>query len=322
MTLIIPAALATLAIVLLYRGRPYWAWVAPGAIGLAWPGIGSGQPADTPYIVVAVTFIILSVIFGLPGVRAPIVSRLVMRVMRSVLPRIGETERIALEAGTVWLDGDLFSGAPDWRKLLDFDIQTLSEKEHAFLAGPVDELCAMLDEWTITRIRDLPPDVWAHLKRHGYFGMIIPEAHGGLGFSAAGHSAVIMKIASRSITAAVTVMVPNSLGPAELLLHYGTEKQRALSSAIGARRGDSVLRPHRTRGRQRRGRDPERGHRVPRRVRGQRRARHAAQLAQTLYHAGARVASCAEDVARAGREIDRPAARLSMSIRHPCPAIG
>lgn len=229
MTLIILAALATLAIVLLYQGRPYWAWVAPGAVGLALWGsaVGTGLPAGTAYSVVAGTFIILSLVFGLPAVRAPIVSRLVMRVMRSVLPRIGETERIALEAGTVWLDGDLFSGAPDWRKLLDFDIQTLSEKEHAFLAGPVDELCAMLDEWTITRIRDLPPDVWAHLKRHGYFGMIIPEAHGGLGFSAAGHSAVIMKVASRSITAAVTVMVPNSLGPAELLLHYGTEKQRA-----------------------------------------------------------------------------------------------
>ena len=226
MTPVVLILLASLAVVLVYLGRPYWAWVAPGAIGLAWPGIGSAQPADTPYIVVVVTFIILSVVFGVPGVRAPIVSRFVMRVMRSVLPRIGETERIALEAGTVWLDGDLFSGAPDWRKLLDFEIQTLSEKEQAFLDGPVDELCAMLDEWQVTRLRDLPPDVWAHLKRHKYFGMIIPEEHGGLGFSAAGHSAVIVKIASRSITAAVTVMVPNSLGPAELLLHYGTEEQR------------------------------------------------------------------------------------------------
>ena len=223
------ALLALLATTLLYLGRPYWAWVAPGAIGLAWwaTEFAGGQPVGTSYAVVAGTVVVLATIFGLPAVRALVVSRLAMRVMRQVLPRIGETERIALEAGTVWLDGDLFSGAPNWRKLLDFEIRTLSEKERAFLDGPVEELCAMLDEWTITRNRDLPPEVWDHLKRHGYFGMIIPEQHGGLGFSAAGHSAVIVKIASRSITAAVTVMVPNSLGPAELLLHYGTETQRA-----------------------------------------------------------------------------------------------
>ena len=223
------ALLALLAATLLYLGRPYWAWVAPGAIGLAWwaTEFAGGQSVGTSYAVVAGTVVVLAIIFGLPAVRALIVSRLAMRVMRQVLPRIGETERIALEAGTVWLDGDLFSGAPNWRKLLDFEIRTLSEKERAFLDGPVEELCAMLDEWTVTRNRDLPPEVWDHLKRHGYFGMIIPEQHGGLGFSAAGHSAVIVKIASRSITAAVTVMVPNSLGPAELLLHYGTEMQRA-----------------------------------------------------------------------------------------------
>ena len=181
----------------------------------------------TPLGLFALVALLLVVVLGIPAVRAPLVSRIVMRVMRGVLPRIGDTERIALEAGTVWLDGELFSGSPDWRRLLDFEIRELSEREQTFLDGPVEELCAMLDEWTITQARDLPPEVWAHLKTHGYFGMIIPEEHGGLGFSAAGHSAVIVKIASRSITAAVTVMVPNSLGPAELLLHYGTASQQS-----------------------------------------------------------------------------------------------
>ena len=176
---------------------------------------------------IVIALVALVIVLGVPAVRAPLISRLVMRVMKGVLPRIGDTERIALEAGTVWLDGELFSGSPDWRRLLDFEVRTLSEPERAFLDGPVEDLCARLDEWDITQAGDLPPDVWAHLKEHRFFGMIIPEEHGGLGFSAAGHSAVIVKIASRSITAAVTVMVPNSLGPAELLLHYGTEEQRA-----------------------------------------------------------------------------------------------
>ncbi|MCI0546538.1 MAG: acyl-CoA dehydrogenase, partial [Candidatus Rokubacteria bacterium] len=146
--------------------------------------------------------------------------------MRAMLPRMGDTERIALEAGTVWWDGELFSGAPDWRRLLDFQVRPLSDRERAFLDGPVQELCTMLDEWTIAQAGDLPPNVWEFIKRHRFFGMIIPEEYGGLGFSAIAHSAVVTKLASRSITAAVTVMVPNSLGPAELLLRYGTEAQK------------------------------------------------------------------------------------------------
>ena len=137
-----------------------------------------------------------------------------------------ERERVALEAGTVWWDGALFSGAPDWERLLSFDVRGLSERERRFLDGPVEELCAMLDDWEIGQEGDLPEEVWSFLKREGFFGMIIPEEHGGLGFSALAHSAVVTKLASRSLTAAVTAMVPNSLGPAELLLHYGTDAQR------------------------------------------------------------------------------------------------
>ncbi|MBI3272287.1 MAG: acyl-CoA dehydrogenase family protein, partial [Planctomycetes bacterium] len=138
-----------------------------------------------------------------------------MRLVGAILPKMGDTERIALDAGTVWWDGELFSGAPRWSKLLDFRIAPLSDKERAFLNGPVQELCSKVDEWKIDREGDLPPELWELIKRHRFFGMIIPEAYGGLGFSAAGHSAVVTKLASRSAAATVTVMVPNSLGPAE-----------------------------------------------------------------------------------------------------------
>jgi len=170
--------------------------------------------------------LVVCFVFGVPAVRRRVVTRWLMRPMRAMLPRIGDTERIALEAGTVWWDGDLFSGAPDWRKLLDFKVRPLSDRERAFLDGPVQKLCTMLDEWTIAQAGDLPPNVWDFIKRHRFLGMIIPEEYGGQGFSAIAHSAVVTKLASRSITAAVTVMVPNSLGPAELLLRYGTEQQK------------------------------------------------------------------------------------------------
>jgi acyl-CoA dehydrogenase len=149
-----------------------------------------------------------------------------MKMVGRALPTMGETERIALEAGTVWWDGDLFSGKPDWQKLLEFEIKPLTEEEQAFLDGPTQKLCVMLDDWEINQKRDLPSEVWDFIKNNGFFGMIIPRQYGGLEFSAHLHSAVVTKLSSRSVVAAVTVMVPNSLGPGELLLHYGTEKQK------------------------------------------------------------------------------------------------
>jgi len=147
--------------------------------------------------------------------------------IRAGFPSISDTERAALEAGDVWWEGELFRGAPDWRQLHDVPAPRLSEREQAFLAGPVEQLCAMLDDWDIHhRLHDLPEEVWAFLKRERFFGLIIPESYGGLGFSAYAHSCVVQKIASRSAAAAVTVMVPNSLGPAELLLAYGTDAQK------------------------------------------------------------------------------------------------
>ncbi|VAW77825.1 Acyl-coenzyme A dehydrogenase FadE, partial [hydrothermal vent metagenome] len=135
--------------------------------------------------------------------------------------------REALEAGSVWWDGELFSGKPHWKTLLDLAPGTLSKEEQEFLDGPVEELCQMLDDWKITHdIFDLPEDVWQFLKDQRFFSMIIPKHYGGLGFSTLAHSAVVIKIGSRSGSAASTVMVPNSLGPAELLLHYGTDDQK------------------------------------------------------------------------------------------------
>ncbi len=143
------------------------------------------------------------------------------------MPAMSETERDALEAGTVWWDGELFSGAPNWQKLLDYKKTQFTEEEIQFLEGPVEELCNMLNDWEITHVNhDLPKEVWTFIKEHGFFGMIIPKRFGGLGFSALAHSTVVMKISSRCVTAAVTIMVPNSLGPAELLLHYGTDEQK------------------------------------------------------------------------------------------------
>src|SRR6185312_9161478 len=175
---------------------------------------------------VTVVLIVLAALFGLPPLRRLIVSRLAMRTMGKVLPRLGETERIALEAGTVWWDAELFSGRPDWHKLLDFQPQKLTPDEQAFMDGPVEELCRRLDDWQINQLRDLPTSIWVFLKTNGFFGMIIPKEYGGHGFSGIAHSRVVTKISSRSVAAAVTVMVPNSLGPGELLLHYGTEEQK------------------------------------------------------------------------------------------------
>ncbi len=148
--------------------------------------------------------------------------------MKASLPPMSETERSAMEAGNVWWDAELFQGNPDWKKLLETPKPELTADEEAFLNGPVEALCGMLDDWDITHKRhDLPPEVWRYIKENKFFGMIIPKSYGGLEFSAYAHSQVIQKISSRSTTAAVTVMVPNSLGPAELLMSYGTEEQKS-----------------------------------------------------------------------------------------------
>ena len=160
------------------------------------------------------------------AIRRTLISKPLLSIFRRITPAMSQTERDAIEAGTVWWDAELFSGRPDWDRLLSVPPARLSDEEQAFLDGPTEQLCNMLDEWRAHEANDLPAEVWRFIKKKGFLGMIIPKQYGGLEFSALGHSSVIMKIASRSYTAAVTVMVPNSLGPAELLLHYGTEEQR------------------------------------------------------------------------------------------------
>ncbi len=159
--------------------------------------------------------------------RKALITRPFMKAYRKLLPAMSQTEREALEAGTVWWDGELFTGAPAWSKLLSARPPQLRAEEQAFLDGPCEELCRILDDWNITHERgDLPPHAWEFLKSRGFFAMIIPKRYGGLEFSAYAHSCVLAKLSSRSTTASSTVAVPNSLGPAELLNHYGTEEQK------------------------------------------------------------------------------------------------
>lgn len=178
-------------------------------------------------LVVAVLFVAVTAVFNVPQLRRRLVSAPLLRFYRSSMPEISQTERDALEAGTTWWDAELFTGKPDWTKLLEFPKAELSAEEQAFLDGPVEELCALLNDYEIDNVtRDLPREAWELIKREGFFGMIIPQEFGGKAFSQYGHAAVVMKIATRSISAALTVMIPNSVGPAKLLLKYGTEEQK------------------------------------------------------------------------------------------------
>ena len=164
---------------------------------------------------------------GIRNFRRDYLTRPIFRWASGVMPPISDTERDAIDAGSVWWDGELFSGNPDWETLLAMPPAALTPEEQAFMDGPVRELCTMIDFWAIDwRDRDLPPDVWRFMREKKFFGMIIPKKYGGLGFSNTMHSEVVRTISSASVVAGVTVMVPNSLGPGELLLHFGTDAQR------------------------------------------------------------------------------------------------
>jgi acyl-CoA dehydrogenase len=170
---------------------------------------------------------VLHALLNIHSLRRVLISNRFLLVFKRMLPPMSTTEREALEAGTVWWDGELFTGGPDWKKLLSAKAPALSTEEQAFIDGPCEELCRMIDDFDITHRRaDLPPEVWEYIKKKGFWAMIIPKKYGGLEFSAYAHSSVVVKIASRSSTVGSTIVVPNSLGPAELLLHYGTEEQK------------------------------------------------------------------------------------------------
>jgi acyl-CoA dehydrogenase len=212
---------------LAYFSAPGWLWSAAAGLGIAMLA-AEGVLHGAALVMVAVLAITAAVLLNVVPLRRKIISQALFGWYKKILPPVSQTEQEALEAGTVWWEGDLFSGRPDWKKLHAFPKPTLTAEETAFLNGPVEELCSMVNEWQITHeLYDLPQEVWHYIKQKGFLGMIIPKRYGGLEFSAYAHSEVVMKLSTRSGTAAVSVMVPNSLGPAELLIHYGTEEQKS-----------------------------------------------------------------------------------------------
>jgi acyl-CoA dehydrogenase len=202
-----------------FFSAPLAAWAAAYGVLLLW--IGASTVLWSVYAGLVVLFCVVPV-------RRTLLSRPLMGWMRAagILPKISRTEQEALEAGTVWIEGEFFGGKPDLDRLLNIPTPELNNDEKDFLDGPVAELCAMVDDWEVFQHRDLPPEAWKALAEHRFFGMIIPKKYGGLELSASAVSAVIGKLSSRSIPLGITAMVPNSLGPAELLLHYGTDEQK------------------------------------------------------------------------------------------------
>ncbi|WP_420550620.1 acyl-CoA dehydrogenase [Litorivicinus lipolyticus] len=216
-TLVVTALLLAMA----YRGSSLRDWSAALLfIGVVLAISDFGSLWLVPGIVAAVLCI--------RSVRMRLVTRPAYGLVRKILPKVSPTEQEALDAGTVGWDAELFSGSPNWDTLAATRAPTLTDDEQAFMDGPTHELCKMLDNWDISHHRrDLPPAVWAYIRDNGFLGMLIEKQHGGLGFSAQAQSMVVSKIGSRSVAAAITVMVPNSLGPGELLTKYGTDQQKS-----------------------------------------------------------------------------------------------
>jgi acyl-CoA dehydrogenase len=200
-----------------FTGAPLILWTVAIAAIL----VGFGAP-----LAVIAAFLAVMAIFLITPIRRALVSSMVMKILGPIMPTISETERTAIDSGAVWAEGELFSGKPDFKKLMNEPYPTLTKEEQAFLDGPVDELCSVVDDWEVWERREIPDAAWDIIKREKFLGMIIPKEYGGLGFSGLAHSEVILKLATRSIPVCITVMVPNSLGPAELLMHYGTDAQK------------------------------------------------------------------------------------------------
>ena len=220
------AALSLAATTVFYFRQPRTTRIATiGAVLLAYSVL---SPAPVwLQVVLWMAFAAAAIVIGHAGLRRELLSRMLRRLFRKALPETSADERAAIESGSVSWEEELFTGNPDWTKLMEQKPAELSAEEAAFLNGPVDELCEMLDDWRITTTdHDLPQAAWEFIRKRKFFGIIIPREYGGLGFSAYAHSCIVMKIASRSAAAAVTVMVPNSLGPGKLLLEYGAERQQ------------------------------------------------------------------------------------------------
>lgn len=172
-------------------------------------------------------FLLVSVPLNIPSIRQSLFSNKALSLFKGVMPEMSQTEKDAIEAGTVWWEAELFKGNPDWKFLHGIPKNTLSDEEQAFMDGPVTEVCRMVNDYEVTHeLADLPPEVWQYLKDHKFFAMIIKKKYGGLEFSAYAQSCVLQKLTSVSGVLSITVGVPNSLGPGELLQHYGTEEQK------------------------------------------------------------------------------------------------
>lgn len=217
----LPVTLSVVMVLLVlgYTGAPLRVWALAGAAGL----YGFGAPLWGWAVFGGVLLL-----FGVPALRRILVTSGIMKALKAmkVLPVISDTERIAIEAGNIWVDAELFSGKPDFKRLLNEPYPELTKEEQDFLDGPVEEVCRMTNDWEVYRKKDLPPKVWDYVKEKRFFGLIIPKKYGGHGFCPSANSAVVAKLMSRSGPLGTTVMVPNSLGPAELLVHYGTEEQK------------------------------------------------------------------------------------------------
>lgn len=202
-----------------YWGLPLFVWAVAAVAALHfW-----GAP-----VALTITVAVIFLIFVIKPIRTMTASKVVLTVLQKMgfLPKISETERTALDAGVTWVEKDLFSGNPDFQKLMNESYPELTAEEKAFMQGPVEELCKLIDHWKVWKSRDIDAKIWDYIKKEKFLGMIIPKEYGGLGFSALAHSEVIMKLSSRSLAVTIQVMVPNSLGPAELLIHYGTDAQK------------------------------------------------------------------------------------------------
>ena len=172
-------------------------------------------------------FMLIALPLNIDSIRKQYITQPVLKIYKKIMPEMSSTEKDAIDAGTVWWDGELFSGNPNWQMLHNIPQARLTAEEQAFLDGPVEEVCTMCNDWDISHVRtDLPPEVWQYLKDNKFFAMIIKKEYGGLAFSAYAQSRVLQKLSSVSAVLSTTVGVPNSLGPGELLQHYGTPEQQ------------------------------------------------------------------------------------------------
>ena len=225
-TTIIVILLLSAAWALAYHRAKLWIWTAIIAVALLLYS-HFGHAGKIALSLWWVLFLIFALPLNILPLRRKLFSEYALNIYRKIMPKMSRTEREAIDAGTVSWEGQLFRGAPCWKDLLKLPTTNLSAEEQAFIDGPVEKLCSMINDWDITHNRaDLPPEMWQFIKDHGFFGLIIPKQYGGKEFSACGHSQILIKIYSMSVTVASTVGVPNSLGPGELLLHYGTEQQK------------------------------------------------------------------------------------------------